>query len=165
MKKAICSFLFFFSVITLHAGFVFKTPPSNFLFQEENVICLISCQGKQLVLLKSPFVQGGNLWTLPKTILQKNESAHLAAHRLIGKELGIDFSIADLIYKEKVYFMYPTRHVTTHIFRISLRNLPDRVRLPHQEFSQYRFAASKEMDGMHFLPGEKECLELFSRKK
>lgn len=164
MKRAWIFLFFLCSITTLNAGFVFKHKPSDFISSKEEVICLIYHKDKQLFFLKSPFAEGGNLWSLPKVTLQKGEAYYKAVRRLLDKELGLEFSASDLIYLEKVYFVYPTIHSEAHVYRITLGHFPEKVKHSSKEFSKYKFIKESEIERLQFFPGEKECMALFPKR-
>lgn len=165
MKRTWIFLFFLCSIATLNAGFVFKHKPSDFVSSKEEVICLIYHKDKQLLFLKSPFAEGGNLWSLPKVKMHKGETYYKAVRRLLNKELGLEFSASDLIYLEKVYFVYPNTQSEAHVYKITLRHLPEKIKHSSKEFSKYKFVKEREIDRLQFFPGEKECMALFPHIK
>lgn len=63
-------------------------------------------------------VKGGNVWCLPKGIVEEHENIARTAHREVKEETGLDGKIIEKIDHIQYFFSHKEKDITTRIFKI-----------------------------------------------
>ncbi|NTV23421.1 MAG: NUDIX hydrolase [Nanoarchaeota archaeon] len=132
--------------------------PENFSPKMNVVACFIICDGKFLLLKRSPKDSHGKKWGLPAGSVDEGENEYEAILREISEESGIHVNKEDIAYngwhyvRQKIDFFY-------HTFITSLGRLPE-VRLS-REHTDYRWVTPEEALKMDLLTDLDACIREF----
>ncbi|MBY0530151.1 MAG: NUDIX domain-containing protein [Rhabdochlamydiaceae bacterium] len=145
------------SAESLH--FIHTEPPALFHPKMEVAGCYCECDGKFLMLLRSPNKPQGNTWCAPGGKLEKGETPDQALIRELREEIGLDIADLPFNYCRPVYVRFPNVDFVLHLYRVTLEKQPHLciARAEHRDFC---WVTPEEALCLPLIPGGDECVSL-----
>jgi 8-oxo-dGTP diphosphatase len=136
-----------------------KESLSNFNKRFDVVGCFIECDGKFLLLHRSPNKASGDCWGLPAGKVDDGEDIYQAMLREIKEETGIQLQQLDIIHSNSLFVREGDFDIMWHTFTAKLEVLPN-VTIKEDEHSEYTWVTPTEASQMNLVHDLPELIEM-----
>lgn len=152
-----------YRIRTGHFTQIWESPPENFQPRVEVAACYVEIHGRILLMERASHSAEGKTWGVPAGKIEVGESPHQAALRELQEETGIVVHSSQVKEIGTLYVQKPRGAFIYHMFQVHLNEIPQ-VNLSH-EHTQYLWANAQDLEGLRFIGGGKEALDLYARMK
>ena len=143
---------------------IHEKKPERFISQITVVGCYCKCNGKVLLLKRSPQSYSGEKWCLPGGKREEGESRLDGANRELHEECGIKLLPSHLSPLITLYIEFPDYQYDFSIYHCVFKSEPE-LHLDQREHTEAKWVSHKEAFQFPLIHGGRKILEYCLQKQ
>ena len=123
---------------------------------------VIVLQDNRVLLMRDPR-EPEEIWELPGGRMNEGEEPRTALARELREELGVEFSIHEVVHMEQFFQKSENRNAFVIVYRGTLVNPSASFVLAHDEVAEVKWVSVEDWQQYRLFPEYRRALEAFTR--